>query len=314
MTMMHALRAHTRGGPEVLMLEGTPVPAPAADEVLVQVHAAAITFAELDWEESWTTAAGESRTPVTPSHEFSGIVAGVGSDVTSLQVGQPVFGLVPFDRDGAAAEFVVTPARHVARKPQSLSHVEAASLPLAALTAWQALVDHAKVVAGEKVLVLGGAGGVGSLAVQLATTLGARVTATALPDDVAFVQGLGNPQVISAEEIDDHEEGERWDVVLDTIGGDHLQRAFAAVRPHSGRLITLQAPPSQARAEQFHITAAFFIVAADHEELERLSQLADEGHLRPRIAEVFPLGHGRQAYESGRSLSRPPGKVVLEVR
>src|SRR5712672_1523193 len=156
---MHALRAHTRGGPEVLIYEQAPTPRPADDEVLIEVHAAAITFDELTWNETWTRL-GVARTPIIPSHEFSGVITDVGSTVSGLTSGQEVYGLIPFDRDGAAAEYVSVPATHVAGKPARLSHIEAAALPLPALTARQALFEHAHLTAGERVLVHGGAGGV----------------------------------------------------------------------------------------------------------------------------------------------------------
>src|SRR5215469_15606642 len=137
-TMM-ALRAHARGGAEQLVYEPAPVPVPGPGEALVAVNAAAITFAELTWDLSWTTSDGQDRTPVIPSHEVSGTVAGLGPGTDGFAVGEEVYGLINFDRDGAAAEYVTLPAAHLAARPRSVSHAEAASLPLAALTAWQAL-------------------------------------------------------------------------------------------------------------------------------------------------------------------------------
>jgi D-arabinose 1-dehydrogenase-like Zn-dependent alcohol dehydrogenase len=158
MGTMMALRAHARGGPEQLVYEQAPAPSPRPGEVLIAVHAAAITFAELTWDLEWTTRDGKDRTPVIPSHEMSGIVADAGAsiaDVVGLAAGDEVIGLIDFDRDGAAAEYVVMSGANLAAKPQSLSHVAAATLPLAALTAWQALVDHAALEPGEQVLVQG---------------------------------------------------------------------------------------------------------------------------------------------------------------
>jgi hypothetical protein len=156
MGTMMALRAHARGGPEQLVYEQAPAPSAGPGEALIAVHAAAITFAELTWDLEWTTRDGQDRTPVIPSHEMSGIVAGLGAGVAGLAAGDEVIGLVDFDRDGAAAEYVVMPAASLAAKPNSVSHVEAATLPLAALTAWQALADHAALQPGEQVLVQGG--------------------------------------------------------------------------------------------------------------------------------------------------------------
>ena len=188
MGTMMALRAHARGGPEQLVYEQAPAPSAGPGEALIAVHAAAITFAELTWDLEWTTRDGADRTPVIPSHEMSGIVAGLGDGVAGLAAGDEVIGLVDFDRDGAAAEYVVMPAASLAAKPQSLSHVAAATLPLAALTAWQALADHAALQPGEQVLIQGGAGGVGMFAVQLAAILGGHVTATGRNTDAGFVR------------------------------------------------------------------------------------------------------------------------------
>ena len=188
MGTMMALRAHARGGPEQLVYEQAPAPAAGLDEALIAVHAAAITFAELTWDLSWTTRDGTDRTPVIPSHEMSGTVTGLGVGVAGLAVGDEVIGLIDFDRDGAAAEYVVMPAASLSAKPNSVSHVEAATLPLAALAAWQALADHAALEPGEQVLVQGGAGGVGIFAVQLAAILGGHVTATGHGTDAGLVR------------------------------------------------------------------------------------------------------------------------------
>src|SRR6202046_3446982 len=191
MDTMMALRAHKRGGPEQLVYEQAPVPAAGPGEVLVAVHAAAITFAELTWDLSWTTRDGADRTPVIPSHEVSGTVAATGPGVTGLAPGDEVYALIDFDRDGAAAEYVTVPAGALAARPRSVSHVQAATLPLAALTAWQAPGDHGRPARGERVLVLGGAGGVGVYAVQLAAALGGQVTATGRGPSEALVPDLG---------------------------------------------------------------------------------------------------------------------------
>lgn len=309
---MTALRAHHRGGPEVLTVESAPVPVPAPGEVLVAVHAAAITFDELTWEETWTRD-GVDRTPTILSHEVSGVVTETGSGVTDLQPGDEVYGLVAFDRDGAAAEFVAMPATDLATKPSTVSHSVAAALPLAGLTALQALVDHAAVRAGEEVLVHGGAGGVGALTVQLATQLGAEVTATVRSDTRDLVQGFGARRVIDTrtEAFDDC--GATYDVVIDTVGGQILDRSFGVLR-RGGRLVTLGAPPPPGRADEFGITATFFIVTADRGQLTELAELVDRGGLHVEIARTFPLAEGREAFESGSRPGPRAGKTVLLVR
>ncbi len=305
-----ALRAHERGGPERLVYEQAPVPAPRPGEVLVAVEAAAITFAELSWDQSWTTSDGRDRTPVIPAHEMSGTVTGLGAGAAGLAVGDEVYGLIDFDRDGAAAQYVTTPAGQLAARPRTVSAAAAATLPLAALTAWQALVDHAAMTAGESVLVLGGAGGVGAYAVQLAADLGGQVTATGHAPDAQFVRGLGAADFAEAD-------GPAaaalsgFDVVIDTVGGAVLAAAYGMLRP-GGRLVTLAAPPSQELAERHQIRAMFFVVTPDAAALTRLAALTDAGRLRPVISQEFPLSQGREAFESG-GRPRPPGKTVLIV-
>ena len=307
---MTALRAHHRGGPEQLVVERAAVPVPAAGEVLVAVHAAAITFDELTWEETWTRD-GVSRTPVIPSHEVSGVVCEAASGVADFAPGDEVYGLIEFDRDGAAAEFVCVPAADLAAKPSTVSHVVAAALPLAGLTAWQALVDHAGVRAGEAVLVHGGAGGVGALTVQLAAMLGARVTATVRSDAGELVRGYGAVRAIDVrtESFDDGV----YDVVIDTVGGETLDRSFPVLR-RGGRLITLSAPPPAGKADEYGVTATFFIVVPNRDQLVELAALVDSGRLRVEIAETFPLENGREAFESGRRPVRRAGKTVIVVR
>ena len=163
--------------------------------MLVAVHAAAITFDELTWPETWSRD-GRDRTPIIPSHEVSGVVADVGDGVTEFAAGDEVYGLIQFDRDGAAAEYVAVPAADLAARPTTVSHVVAAALPMTGLTALQALVDRADVQPSEKVLVLGGAGGVGALTVQLGHLLGADVTATVRSDVAELVRQHGATRVI----------------------------------------------------------------------------------------------------------------------
>jgi NADPH:quinone reductase-like Zn-dependent oxidoreductase len=312
MGSMMALRAHTEGGPDVLVYESAPRPTPGDGEVLIAVHAAAITFAELTWPETWASG-GVDRTPVIPSHEFSGVVAEVGDGVTGLSGGDEVYGLVPFDRDGAAAEYVSVPATSVAARPATVSHVVAAAAVLPALTAYEALVDHASVQAGQRVLVHGGAGGVGSFVTQLAAALGARVTCTVHAPDVDYVLALGAERVINTDEESLDAEQGVFDVVIDAVGLDVPEGLFAALR-RGGRLITLQEPPAQELADKYGVTALFFIVTPERDRLARLADMIDTGKLKVSVAATFPLAEGRAAYESGAIRRRHPGKTVLVVR
>src|SRR3989454_479215 len=193
---MKALRSHVRGGPETLVYEDSPEPPIAAVEALIRVHAAAITPTELTWNSTWTDSNGKDRRPIVPSFEVSGTVERVGDGAANAGRGDPVYGLLNFWRDGAAAEFVAARAADLAPKPRSLNHVRAAAVPLSGLTAWQALFDHARVTAGDRVLIQGAAGGVGTFAVQFAHIRGAQVIGTASKRNTAFLKELGADEVV----------------------------------------------------------------------------------------------------------------------
>ncbi len=304
---MSALYAEERGGPEQLRFGPLARPRPTEGEVLVEVHAAAITFAELTWDETW------QRRPVIPSHEISGVVAEVGSGVTEWHVEDEVYALIRFDRAGGAAEFVSIPHFDLARRPSTVSHAVAAAVPLAGLTAWQALVDHAHVSRGERVLVHGGAGGVGSFAVQVAAHLGAEVTATARREDGELVARFGAAHVVDFERERFEDAPEKFDVVIDTVSGETLDRSYGVLRP-GGRLVTLNAPPDAARAASHHIDATFFVVTPNRLQLDALTALIDSGQLTVPIAAEYPLERGRAAFLSANETGRRPGKTVLIVR
>lgn len=308
---MKAVRAHERGGPEVLRYEDAPLPGLAKGEVLVEVHAAAVTPGELAWDATWQWADGSDRTPTIPSHECSGVVAETAPDVRGLAPGDQVFGLIDFHHDGAAAEYVSLPHDVVVPCPTGLSHVESAALPLAALTAWQALSDHARVRPGERVFVQGGAGGVGSLAIQLAKARGANVTATASADDEPSVRTLGADRVVRSvpEGLGG---GEPFDVVFNTFGGPVPTESYGLVRS-GGRLVTLSQPFDQSLADAKGIRGIFFVVSPNADQLRHLADLAGRGQLRPVIARTFPLEEAATAYGPPPT-PRRPGKTVLVVR
>lgn len=309
---MKAVRAHKRGGPEVLRYEDVPVPDVGPGEVLVEVHAAAVTPGELAWEPTWQSADGADRTPIIPSHEFSGVVAQAGADVNAVTPGTEVYGLIDFYHDGAAAGYVSLPQEAAVPRPTGLSHVESAALPLAALTAWQALSDHARVQSGQRVFVQGGAGGVGSLAVQLAKALGAEVTATAAEEHAPLVRTLGADAIVPSVPAALAPGEPLFDVLVNTFGGPVPAQSYGLVRP-GGRLVTLAQPPDESEAERHGIQAIFFVVAPDPDELRHIAGLAEQGQLRPVIARTLPLADAAIAYGPPPA-PRRPGKTVLRVR
>jgi NADPH:quinone reductase-like Zn-dependent oxidoreductase len=295
---MNAVRQHPPGGPASLVYEQVEQPTPGPDEVLVRVHAAAITRDELDWP--------TDRLPATPSYEFSGVVAALGPGVDDLEVGEPVYALNDFDREGAAAEFTILPSGFASPKPRSLSYAESAALPLAGLSAWQGLHVHGELAEGERVLVHGAAGGVGHLAVQLGRARGAYVIGTASAANLEAVRQLGADEVIdSSHRFEDLVED--VDLVFDTAGGERLERSSAVLRP-GGRLVSVASEPPRLRG----IKSSYFVVEPNREQLVELARLADQGRLRPVIDQVFPLADARKAFE--RSLGdQRRGKIVLRV-
>jgi NADPH:quinone reductase-like Zn-dependent oxidoreductase len=304
---MKAIYLRARGGPEALVYGEAEQPRPGEGEVLVRVHAAGVIQTELSWVPTWNTRSGGPRPlPVIPGHEFSGEIAVLGTGVSDAGVGDPVYGLNDWYRDGASAEYCVARVADIAGKPARVDHVHAAALPISALTAWQGLIERAGLAPGQRVLIHGAAGGVGNLAVQLAHWRGARVAATASADNLDFVRSLGAEQVIDYR-ADRFEDVVRdVDVVFDTVGGDTLERSWSVLKP-GGRLVTVAASGEQTTDER--IRAAYFIVEPSRTQLAEITRLIDGGALRPVVGAVFPLAEARQAYQH-----KPVrGKVVLRV-
>lgn len=304
---MKAICLRGRGGPEAFAYEEAPQPRPGEGEVLVRVHAAGVIHTELSWVPTWTTRAGEPRPlPVIPGHEFSGEIVALGAGVRDLAVGDLVYGLNDWYRDGAQADYCVALVADCAPKPASVDHVHAAATPISALTAWQGLVERAGLAAGQRVLIHGAAGGVGTIAVQLARWRGARVTATASAANLDFVRSLGADEVIDyrAERFEDVVRD--VDVVFDTVGGETLERSWGVLKP-GGRLVTVAA--SGERTTDERIRAAYFIAEPSRTQLAEIARLVDGGALRPVVGAVFPLVEARQAYQHKPS----HGKVVLRV-
>ena len=308
---MKAVRTHGRGGPEQLFFEDAPLPEVRRGDVLLQVRATGITPTELTWDETYQNADGAPRIPSIPGHEVSGVVERMAPDVTDFRPGDEVYGLADFPRDGAAAEFAAVRAANLALKPRSIPHVQAAALPLSALTVWQALFEHARLAAGHSVLIHGGADGVGSLAVQLARWRSARVLATASARDTAFVHSLGADVVIDYHATLFEDTLRDIDVVLDTIGGETREHSWSVLRK-GGVLVTLVSPIPTGVAEQHGVRGIFFIVRGNRAQLDQISALVDDGKLKPVVAEVLPLARAREAFEHGAS-SHAPGKIVLQV-
>ncbi|WP_329082138.1 NADP-dependent oxidoreductase [Streptomyces niveus] len=288
-----------------LTLTDLPHPHAAENDVIVRVHAAGFTPGELAWAGTWTDRAGRDRTPSVPGHELSGVVTELGYGTTGLTVGQRVFGLADWSRDGSLAEYTAVEARNLAPLPADVDHVTAAALPVSGLTAWQALFDHGHLTTGQTVLVHGAAGGVGSLAVQLAREVGARVIGTGRAADRETVLELGADVFVDlqAERLEDIGD---VDLVFDVIGGDILDRSAALVRA-GGTLVTIAGPVTVRPADG---RAIFFVVEPDRARLADLAGRLRAGRLKPIVGVVRPLAEAADAFAPQK---RVPGKTIIRV-
>jgi NADPH:quinone reductase-like Zn-dependent oxidoreductase len=309
---MHALRMHEPGGPEGLAYEDAPVPEPWTGDVLVRVHAASFTPTELTWSATWVDRLGHDRRPVIPGHEVSGTVEALGPGTTGFTVGDAVYGLTDWYRDGTLAEYVAVEARNLAPKPASLDHVQAAALAMPGLTAWQALFVHGGLSQGQWVLILGAGGGVGTAAVQLARAEGARVIAAGHASARDLVAELGAEQFVDLDREPFEELAEKPDVVIDLVGGEILRQSAAVVREGGVVVSVVEEDPRIQPGEAARIRGIYFVVQPDRPELEELARRAERGELRPVVGEVFDLADGAKAFDAKQG-GGVPGKVVLRI-
>jgi NADPH:quinone reductase-like Zn-dependent oxidoreductase len=308
---MKAAQIHRFGPPEVITLEDIPRPEPDAGEVLVRVHAAGVG----PWD-AWIRA-GKSALPqplpLTLGSDLSGTVEAVGPGVTAFAPGDAVFGVTNPHFIGAWAEFAIASAGMVSRKPDNLSDIDAASVPVVAVTAQQALFEEAHLTRGQAVLIHGAAGNVGSYAVQLARRAGLRVIATASAQDKADVLSLGADEVIDYRTERFEDKAGSADAVLDLVGGEVQARSFRVLKP-GGVLVSAVAPPDQDLARSHGVDAHFFLVEVTTQRLDRIAALVAAGELRTAIGVVLPLAAARDAHEMLEGLRpHPKGKIVLRI-
>jgi NADPH:quinone reductase-like Zn-dependent oxidoreductase len=298
------VREHDQA-PDRMGVEERPRPEPRIGDVLIQVGAASFTPTELQWPSTWVDRAGMDRRPVIPGHEVSGTVVALGYGTTGFGLGDEVFGLTDWYRDGSLAEFVAVEARNLAAKPGSLSHVDAAAFPMAALTAWQALFVHADLQAGQTVVIHGAGGGVGTLAVQLAVRAGARVIGTGRAAARDLVLQLGAEQYLDVAR-DALSDVEAVDVVFDLIGGDVLEHSWRMLRP-GGSIVSIVDEPDPGRAD---VRSLLFVVEPIGEQLAQLARRIDSERLRPVVGDVGALSDGPRLW-ANKIAGGVPGKVVL---
>src|SRR5690349_7774051 len=288
-----------------LTLTDLPYPVASENDVIVRVHAAGFTPGELDWPDTWTYRDGRDRTPSVPGHELSGVVAELGDGVIGLSVGQRVFGLADWARNGSLAEYTAVETRDLAPLPIDIDHTVAAALPISGLSAGQGLFDHGHLAAGQTVLIHGVAGGVGSIAVQLAREVSARVIGTGRTADRDCALALGVHTFLDLETEKLEDAGE-VDVVFDVIGGDILARSAALVRA-GGTLVTIAEPP---KTQPRDGRALYLLVEPDRARLADLAARVRDKRLTPVVGAVLPLAEAATAFAPAK---RTHGKTILRV-
>jgi NADPH:quinone reductase-like Zn-dependent oxidoreductase len=308
---MKAVRIHEYGPAETLKVEEIARPVPGPGDALVRVHAVALN--SIDWKiraghlQSWL----KYQFPFTPGWDFSGVIESVGNDVKLWKPGEEVYGLLDISGNGAGAEFVLVPSDRLAAKPKSVDHVHAAAVPLAGLTAWQALFDTAQLLAGQSVLIHAGAGGVGTFAVQLAKWKGAHVYATASGANQDFLRSLGVDQPIDYTTTRFEDVVKGVDVVVDSMAGETRERSWQVLK-RGGFLVSLLGQGSLEQASAHGVRATIILVKSNLDELEQMADLIDAGKLKPVVGAEFPLEQAVEAHRLGET-NHARGKIVLKV-
>jgi len=307
---MKALRLLTSPPQRLLVEEEMPRPQPQPDEVVVRVRAVAVTPTELLWYPTSHTRDGGPRNAAVPCHEFSGEIAECGEDVSDFAIGQEVYGMNDWFAEGALAEYCVTRPEWIANKPPGLSHEEAATVPISALTAWQGLLERERLQPAERVLIHGGTGAVGMFAVQLAHIHGAQVITTVSASNVDFAKSLGADEALDYRNTPFENRVREIDLVFDTVGGDTLRRSWQVLKP-SGRMVTV-AVESESESDE-RVRNAFFIVEPNRMQLVEVGKLMDAGKLRTVLDRVLPVSAATETY-AGTVGKRGRGKLVISTR
>jgi len=299
-----AARIHSFGPPDVVVVEDVPMPSPRANEVLVRVMAAGVA--------PWDAIIREGKSQVSPQppltlgSDFSGVVENVGPRVTGFAPADEVYGVTNPQFCGAQAEFAAATSGMIARKPQSLNHVEAASAPVIAVTAWQMLFQYAQAMRGQTVMVVGAAGNVGAYAVQMAVDAGIHVVAIAHLDDEDLLQSLGVKSIIDSSKPAFEKDLPQVDAILDTVGGSTFQRCVAALKP-GGKLIT------SVSTQPLPAEAIFFYAEVTTARLQTLKTLFEAGRITARVGSILPLSEARQAQRMLAGAPHKSGKIVLQI-
>src|SRR3989344_8954175 len=312
---MKAAQINSYGGVDVLEItQNVPKPSASEGQVLVEVYAASIN--PFDWKvrEGYAKAYIKLQFPTTIGGDFAGVVIGLGEKTSDFTVGDEVYGqaAVYAGGTGAFAEFLAASVGKIARKPQKADFFEAASLPLVGVSALQALESHIKLKKGQKILIHGGAGGIGTIAIQLAKVLGAYVATTVSGDDVEYAKGLGADEVIDYKTQKFEEMLKDFDAVYDTVGGDTMGRSFKVLKK-GGVIVSMLGVPNPELAKEHGVTSIGQVTRINNKTLARLTELVEKGAINPQIDKVFPLDEAREAFEYFES-AHPRGKVVIKIK
>ena len=306
---MKAMVIHEYGGPEVLKYEDIPQPELKDNQLLIRVIAAGVN--PVDGMIRSGMFKGNRAFPIILGGDVAGVVEKVGSKITKFKVGDPVFAYVSLDSSGGYAQYALVTEREAAPKPKSLTYVEAAAVPIVAMTAWQALVDTAKLSANQTVLIHGGSGGVGSFAIQIAKARGAKVIATASTANQDFLKQLGADVAIDYTKQKFEDVAKNVDVVLDSIGRDTLARSYGVVKK-GGIIVSLVARPNESELEEHEIRGAALSVDPNSEELAEIGKLVDDKKIKVIVSQTFPLSEAMKAHEQV-ATGHTRGKIVLKI-
>ena len=306
---MKAVVIHEYGGPEVLKYENIPRPEPKDDQLLIRVIAAGVN--PVDGMIRSGMFKGNREFPIILGGDVAGVVEKIGSKITKFKVGEPVFAYVSLDNSGGYAQYALVTEQEAAPKPKSLSYVEAAAVPVVGLTAWQALVDTAKLSTGQTVLIHGGSGGVGSFAIQIAEARGAKVIATASTANQEFLKQLGADVAIDYTKQKFEDVAKDVDVVLDSVGRDTLARSYGVVKK-GGIIVSLVARPKESELEKNGIRGAALNAEPNSEELSEIGKLIDDKKIKVIVSQTFPLSEAMKAQEQV-ATGHTRGKIVLKI-
>ena len=311
---MKAAQYNRYGGPEVIEIKNVQNPIPKKGQVLVEVHAASLNPFDYRLRLGYMKENIPLDFPFTIGGDYSGVVTDLGEDVSEFKIGDEIYGqaLVLIGASGAIAEFTAANAENSALKPENVDFIQAASLPLVGSSVIQALEEHIKLKSGDKILIHGGAGGIGHIAVQLAKHLGAYVATTAGGDDIEFVKSFGADEAIDYKTQKFEELLHDFDAVFDTVGGETVERSFKVLRK-GGVIVSMLGQPNPDLAKEQGITSIGQNTKITSERLKRLGELVDNGAIKPHVDKVFSLEKTKEAFEYLEK-SHPRGKVVVKIK